>query len=327
MMLDTKRREFITLLGGAAAAWPLAARAQQPVPTIGFTRGTAAASARDIVAAFQRGLTEVGFIEGQNVAVSYAWADHNPERLRAQMTDFVNQKVAVIVAGGIQSAQAAKAATSTVPVVFVVGGDPVRLKLTSSLNRPLGNVTGVSFISGSDLVGKRFELLNELAPNADVLAFLMDQTGEARAADAEEAGRVLGRRVMVVTAGNERDLNAAFATIIRSGASALQVGGAAFLTDRRRQIVALAIRHGLPTIYTLREFVEAGGLLSYGPSQTEAYRRAGVYAGRILKGEKTTDLPIQLPTKFDLVINLATARALGLDIPPTLLARADEVIE
>jgi putative ABC transport system substrate-binding protein len=243
------------------------------------------------------------------------------------MTDFVNQKVAVIVAGGIQSAQAAIAATSSLPVVFVVGADPVRLKLTPSLNRPTGNVTGVSFISGSDLVGKRFELLKEIAPNADVMAFLMDQTGEARAADAEEAGRVLGRRLTVATVNNERDLNAAFAAIIRSGASALQVGGAAFLTDRRRQIVALSIRHGLPTIYTLREFVEAGGLLSYGPSQTDAYRRAGAYAGRILKGEKTTDLPIQLPTKFDLVINLATARALNLDIPPMLLARADEVIE
>jgi putative ABC transport system substrate-binding protein len=323
-----RRREFISLLGGAAAGWPLAARAQQPaMPVIGFVRSTAAASAGHLLAAFQRGLNEAGFIEGQNVAVRYAWADENPERLRAQVTGLIDQKVAVIVAGGIQSAHAAKAATSTIPVVFVVGGDPVRLGLASSLSRPLENLTGVSFISGVDLVGKRLGLLNELMPKADVLAFLSDPLGEASVSAAEEAGRVLGRRVLVVAAGNERELNEAFATIVRSGAEALHVGGGSFVTNRRRLIVALAARHGLPTIYTIREFVEAGGLMSYGPSQTDAYRRAGVYAGRILKGEKTTDLPIQLPTKFDLVINLATAKALGLEIPPMLLARADDVIE
>ena len=322
-----KRREFITLLGGAAA-WPVAARAQQPqVPVVGFVRSTAAASARDLLAAFQRGLNEAGFIEGQNVAVRYAWADDHPERLQAQVTDLVRQKVAVIVAGGVQAAQAAKAETSTVPVVFVVGGDPVRLGLTSSLSRPVGNVTGVSFISGKDLVGKRLELLNELTPKADIVVFLSDPTGEAQEPDAEAAGRVLGRKVVVVTAGKERDLNDAFATIVRSGGGALQVGAGSFFTSRRRLIVALAARHGLPTVYSLREFVEVGGLMSYGPSQTDAYLRAGVYVGRILRGEKTTDLPIELPTKFELVINLATAKAIDLEIPPMLLARADEVIE
>jgi putative ABC transport system substrate-binding protein len=188
-------------------------------------------------------------------------------------------------------------------------------------------VTGVSFISGKDLVGKRLELLNELTPKADIVVFLSDPTGEAQEPDAEAAGRVLGRKVVVVTAGKERDLNDAFATIVRSGGGALQVGAGSFFTSRRRLIVALAARHGLPTVYSLREFVEVGGLMSYGPSQTDAYLRAGVYVGRILRGEKTTDLPIELPTKFELVINLATAKAIDLEMPPMLLARADEVIE
>ena len=315
------RREFITLLGGAAAAWPLAARAQQAaMPVVGFLRNTTAASAADLVVAFRQGLNEMGFVEGQSVVVDYRWADNQDDRLPGLVAEMVRRRVAMIVAGGIAATHAAKAASNT-PIVFAVGADPVRIGLVSSLNRPGGNITGI------DLVAKRLELLHELVPKATMLAALLDTAGETQLEDVEAAARALGRQVVIARVASERDFDAAFEQIVKAGAGALAGLGGAVLTAQRRQIVALSIRHAIPALYTLREFVEVGGLMSYGPSQTHAYRRAGIYAGRILKGEKAGDLPVELPTKYELVINLATARALGLEVPATLLARADEVIE
>ena len=322
-----RRREFILLLGGAAAAWPLAARAQQPAtPVVGFLRNTTATSAADLVVAFRQGLNEMGFVEGQSVVVDYRWADNQDDRLPGLVAEMVRRRVAMIVAGGIAATHAAKAASNT-PIVFAVGADPVRIGLVSSLNRPGGNITGISFITGIDLVAKRLELLHELVPKATMLAALLDTAGETQLEDVEAAARALGRQVVIARVASERDFDAAFEQIVKAGAGALAGLGGAVLTAQRRQIVALSIRHAIPALYTLREFVEVGGLMSYGPSQTHAYRRAGIYAGRILKGEKAGDLPVELPTKYELVINLATARALGLEVPPTVLARADEVIE
>jgi ABC-type uncharacterized transport system substrate-binding protein len=326
-MSDMRRREFITLIGGAAAAWPLAARAQQPaMPVVGFLRSTTAASAAHLVVAFRQGLNEMGFVEGQSVVVDYRWADNQDDRLPGLVAEMVRRRVAMIVAGGIAATHAAKAASNT-PIVFAVGADPVRIGLVSSLNRPGGNITGISFITGIDLVAKRLELLHELVPKATMIAALLDTAGETQLEDVEAAARALGRQVVIATVASERDFDAAFEQIVKAGAGALVGLGGAVITAQRRQIVALAIRHAIPALYSLREFVEVGGLMSYGPSQTHAYRRAGIYAGRILKGEKAGDLPVELPTKYELVINLATARALGLEISPMLLARADEVIE
>jgi ABC-type uncharacterized transport system substrate-binding protein len=320
------RREFITLLGGAAA-WPLAARAQQPaMPVVGFLRSTTATSAAHLVAAFRQGLNETGFVESQNVVVDYRWADNQDDRLPGLVAEMVRRRVAMIVAGGIAATHAAKAASNT-PIVFAVGADPVRIGLVSSLNRPGGNITGISFITGIDLVAKRLELLHELVPKATMIAALLDTAGETQLEDVEAAARALGRQVVIARVASERDFDAAFELIVKAGAGALVGLGGAVITAQRRQVVALAIRHAIPALYSLREFVEVGGLMSYGPSQTHAYRRAGMYAGRILKGEKAGDLPVELPTKYELVINLATARALGLEISPMLLARADEVIE
>jgi putative ABC transport system substrate-binding protein len=321
-----KRRAFITLLGGAAV-WPLAVRAQQPaMPVVGFLRSTTAASAAHLVAAFRQGLNETGFVEGQTVAIDYRWADNQNDRLPGLVAEMVRRRVAVITAGGIAATHAAKAASNT-PIVFAIGADPVRIGLVSSLNRPGGNITGISFISGTDLVAKRLELLHELVPKASIIAVLLDTTGETQLEDVEAAARAVGRQVVIARVASERDFDAAFRQIVKAGAGALLAPGGAVTTGQHRQIVALAIRHALPALYTLREFVEVGGLMSYGSSQTHAYRRAGIYAGRILKGEKAGDLPVELPTKYELVINLATARALGLEISPMLLARADEVIE
>ena len=326
-MLALERREFITLLGGTAATWPLGAHAQQPaLPVVGFLRSTAAASAAHLVAAFRQGLNETGFVEGRSVAIEYRWADNQNDRLPALVADMVRRRVAVIVAGGQSAANAAKAASHT-PIVFVVGFDPVQNGLVSSLNRPGGNITGISFFSGAGLVAKRLGLLHELVPKASIIAVLLDAHGEFQPEDVEAAARAIGRQVAIARVAHERDLDAAFAEILKAGAGALLVPGGSLTTGLRRQIVALAARHAIPALYTLREFVDAGGLASYGPSQTDAYRRGGIYAGRILKGEKAGDLPVELPTKYDLVINLATARAIGLEIPPMLLARADEVIE
>jgi putative ABC transport system substrate-binding protein len=324
-----KRREFISLIGGAVAAWPLAARAQQPaMPVIGFLRSTTEAGSAQLVAALRQGLKEAGFVEGQHVAIDFRWGDGQLDRLPGLADDLVRRQAALIVGSGLPSALAAKAATTTVPIVFVTAGDPVRVGLVANLNRPGGNVTGVVFTS--DLTAKRLGLLHELVPKSTVIAALFDPgapSAEFQMRDAEEAGRTLGRQVLIVKAADERDFAAAFGTIVQAGGGGLLVGGSAFLASRRRQLATLAARHALPAIGIARSFTEAGLLMSYGASLSDAYRRAGHYAGRILKGTKPADMPVELATKIDLVINLATAKALGVEIPDKLLALADEVIE
>ena len=324
-----RRRDFITLLGGAAAAWPLAARAQQPeLPVVGFFRSTAAAGSAHLVRAFRHGLNEAGFVEGQNVAIEYRWADGQHDRLPGLALDLVRRKAAVIVADS-PAARAVKAASATTPIVFLSGADPVGIGLVKSLSRPGGNMTGVVFTT-ADLAAKRLGLLHELVPKATVIAVLLDPNTPGAPAELrglEEARRTIGPQIVVFKAASERDFNAAFASIVQAGAGALHVGGGPVFLSQRRQIVALASRHGLPASYVFREYVEAGGLMSYGASQTDAYRRAAGYAARILKGEKAGDLPVELAAKFELVINIATAKGMGLEIPPMLLARADDVIE
>jgi putative ABC transport system substrate-binding protein len=324
-----RRREFISLLGGAAA-WPIVARAQQPaMPVIGFLRSTSATGFAYIVDAFRRGLNDAGFVEGKNVAIEYRWADNQVGRLPGLAADLVGRQVAAIVGAGGVAAQAGKAATATTPVIFVIGADPVSVGLVASLNRPGGNITGVVFPSVA-LVAKLLAMLHELTPKASVIAVLRDPNGpdvESELRDLEEAGRAIGRQILMVNAANEREIHVAFAKVVQAGAGGLLIGSSAFFISQRRQIVALAGRHALPTMYNQREYPEVGGLISYGPSQSDAYRRAGVYVGRILKGEKPGDLPVELGAKFELVINLATAKAFGVEIPPTLLALADEVIE
>jgi putative tryptophan/tyrosine transport system substrate-binding protein len=324
-----ERRQFITLLGGAAVASPRVVRAQQPaMPVIGFLHSTTAAATSNRVAAFRQGLNEAGFVDGRNVAIEFRFAEGHLDRLPALAADLVGRRVAVIVTD-YTSAPAAKAATSTIPIVFVTGADPVEGGLVGSLKRPGGNVTGVSFFA-APVSAKRLELLHALLPKPVVIALLLDPnplSGEAQLRDINAAARALGRHIPIVQAGTESEIDAAFATIVQAGAGALFVGTGAFYNSHRRKLVALADRHALPASYHLREFVEDGGLMSYGASDTDAQRRAGRYVGRILKGEKPGDLPIELPTKYEFVINLATARALKLEIPPTLRALADKVIE
>jgi putative tryptophan/tyrosine transport system substrate-binding protein len=326
-----KRREFITLVGSAAAAWPIAARAQQPgIPVVGFLRSTSANASIDLVAALRRGLAEAGYTEGQNFAIEYRWAEGHNDRLPALAADLVRRQCALIVAGGDAAAHAAKTATTAVPIVFATGEDPVKVGLVSRLNRPGGNITGISFYNSADLVSKQLELLREVVPKAAVIGVLVNPTMAAvqsQESEAQVAARALGLQLLVVNAGSERDFDTAFTTLVEQRVEALLIVGNALFTGQRYRLVAVAARYVLPTIYPLREFVTAGGLMSYGGSLTDAYRQVGVYAGRILKGEKPADLPVTLPTKFELVINLQTAKGLGIEIPPMLLARADEVIE
>ena len=323
-----KRREFITLLGGAIA-WPLAAQAQQgAIPVVGFLRSTPRAPAQNLVVGFGQGLKEAGFVEGQNVAVDYRYADNQIDRLPALVADLIRRPVAVIVGDNI-SAIVARHATMTVPIVFVTGGGAVRNGLVASLNRPGANVTGVSFFSG-ELGSKRLELLHQLVPKATTIAMLADPdtpTSAAERMQVQTAAQTIRQQLIILDASSDADIESAFVTIVQRQAGALLVAAGAFLNSRRERIAGLAARHELPAMYFTREAVVAGGLMSYGASVTEAYRQAGVYAGRILKGEKPADLPVMRSTKFELVINLKTAKALGLEVPPTLLARADEVIE
>jgi putative ABC transport system substrate-binding protein len=323
-----KRREFITLLGGAAA-WPLAARAQQPaMPVIGFLRSTSLVEFPHLVNAFRQGLNEIGFVESQNVVIEFRSAEDRHDRLPALVADLVRRPVNVIVGNAI-AAVAAKAATTTIPIVFATGSDPIRDGLVASLSRPGGNVTGVHFF-GVVLVAKRLELLRQLMPKATTMGALVQPNipnTERERSDLLAAAQAVGQQLIFLDATSSRDIEAAFATFVQHGVGALLVGGGAFMNSNRERLVALATRHKLPAIYAWREAVAAGGLMSYGTSQSDAYRQAGIYAGRILKGEKPGDLPVMQATKFEFVINLKTAKTLGLEIPDKLLALADEVIE
>jgi putative tryptophan/tyrosine transport system substrate-binding protein len=325
------RRAFITLLGGAAAAWPLVARAQQPaMPVIGYIHPGSLESRRDQVAAFQRGLNETGFVEGRNVAIEYRWADNQFDRVPELAADLIRRGVAVIAApAGADTAPMVKTLTTTIPIVFSTGVDPVKTGLVLSLNQPGGNATGVADL-GVGVVGKRLGLLHELLPGAEHFALLVTPgipSGESTIAEVKSAAAAIGRQIDVLSVATSLDIDAAFASLVQKRTDALLVAPQVLFSTRRVQLITLAARHAVPTMYFQREYVEAGGLMSYGSSIIDRERLLGVYTGRILKGAKPADLPILRAVKFEFVINLQTAKTIGLDVPPTLVARADEVIE
>jgi putative ABC transport system substrate-binding protein len=325
-----RRRQFISLLVGAAVTWPLAARGQQlAMPVIGFLDSQSRTFADVVLPAFRQGLKDSGYVEGENVAIEYRWAENQIDRLPALAADLVQRRVALIVAGAPPAALAAKAATTTIPTVFGVGDDPVKIGLVTSLARPGGNVTGINFFS-SELAAKRMELLREMVPAAARVAVLGDPTftlTESQVRDAETAARAMGLQIQVLNASTSREINAAFANFVRERPDALYVGTGPFFASRRVQLALLAGHYGVPAIYGVRQFTEAGGLMSYGTSLTDAYRQMGVYTGQILKGAKPADLPVLQSTKFEFVINLQTARALGIEVPNSIQLLADEVIE
>jgi len=325
-----KRRTFITLLGGAAVAWPLAARAQQPaMPVIGFLHSGSPEPNVNRVAGFRKGLGEAGYVEGQSVAIEYRWAAGQDHRLPDLVTDLIRRRVAVIATpGSTPAALAAKAATTTIPIVFAVGGDPIAIGLVASLNRPGGNATGVNF-QNQELVAKRLGMLRELAPANHFVALVNPNSvfTDAVVKDLQASASALGLPIEILRAGTGREIDAAFANLVQKPGGALLVGPDVFFTNRRAQIVTLVTRHAIPAIYFASEFAEIGGLVSYGPNVVNVFQQTGIYVGRVLKGEKPADMPVEQPTKFELVVNLNTARALGIAIPNTLLAIADEVID
>jgi putative ABC transport system substrate-binding protein len=329
-MLDLGRRRFLTLLSGAAVAWPIAARAQQPaMPVIGFLNGASPEGYALYAAAFRQGLKEAGYIDGQNVTIDYRWAEGRYERLPTQAADLVHRQVSVIAATSTPAMLVAKAATSTIPIVFTTGADPVQLGFVASLNQPGGNTTGVSFFT-SEMGSKQAALVRELIPAAAHVGLLVNPNfpaTDAQTRDVTTAASAIGFQIDVMQASDSREIETAFGALVRNRADALLVGSDPFFVSRRLQIATLTARHAIPAVYPVHDFADAGGLISYGASQTEAYRQAGIYTGKIIKGAKPADLPVMRSTKFELVINLPTARAIGLEIPPTLLARADEVIE
>jgi putative ABC transport system substrate-binding protein len=328
-MSGIKRREFITLIGGAAAAWPVAARAQEAMPVIGYLNLASPESDASRLTGLRRGLNEAGYVEGRNLVIEYRWAGNQPERLPALAADLVKARVAVIVAAATPPSLAAKAATTSMPIVAAVGADPVQLGLVASLNRPGGNLTGVNAFA-NELGAKGLALLHELVPSVATIGFLENPNNpivERTKRDVLAAAPVIGVKVQILQAGTDREIDSAFAHLGQARTGALFVPGDAFFNNRIEQVVGLAARYAIPTMYSYREWAVAGGLISYGVSLIENYRQVGLYAGRILKGEKPADLPVVQNTKFELIINLKTAKALGLDVPPSVLALADEVIE